>query len=161
MDQKVISPGHSLCWYWSLSSNPGWGYLSSPSNYFNATDPADDERLVKQFWSWEAAHRPREAAARDMVADHVASRSLAHRGASRKRRAAPAARSAPATPAPTLPPPPRRYPDPPGVGAEVLPPGVLPAPTGSPLPVIAPRRVATQADVWNAEPANLGVLYPS
>lgn len=210
MDQKVISPGHSLCWYWSLSSNPEWGYLSSPSNYFNATDPADDERLVKQFWSWEAAHRPREAAARDMVADHVASRSLAHRGASRKRRAAPAVRSAPATPAPTLPPavrgfrlrrrqprngthvpqvpvrvrekdvmdavmralpgtpfppelppPPRRYPDPPGVGAEVLPPGVLPAPTGSPLPVIAPRRVATQADVWNAEPANLGVLYPS
>jgi hypothetical protein len=70
MDQKVVAPGNALCWYWSLSSNPEWGYMSSPSNYFNATDPADDERLVKQFWSWDAAHRPTEAAARDPVSDH-------------------------------------------------------------------------------------------
>merc|ERR1719174_227582 len=60
---------------------------------------------------------------------------------------------------PELPPPPPRYPEPPGVGAEALPPGVNPAPTGSRVPVIAPRRVASQNDVWNSEQANLAVLY--
>merc|ERR1719389_1300709 len=69
-------------------------------------------------------------------------------------------RALPGTPfPPELPPPPLRYPDPPGVGTEVLPPGVNPAPTGAPVPVIAPRRVASQNDVWNSEQANLGVLY--
>jgi len=69
MDEKVISPGYALCWYWSNPSNPEHGYISSPSNYFNTTFP-DDDRLKKQLWSWDAAHRPTEGALRDPERDH-------------------------------------------------------------------------------------------
>jgi hypothetical protein len=206
MDQKVISPGHSMCWYWSSSSNPEWGYMSSPEGYYNATDPADDDRLVKQFWSWEAAHRPTEGAPRDMLADHVASQALVHQKPSRHgrvatrakketptqpramqlppsvqgfrlRRAPPKKQTRPQVPVtvrdlksalakvlPTIPPEPpadpRRYPKPPGVGQEVLPPGIAPAPTGMPVRPVAPVPTSPLTAQWSAaSDANLGVLY--
>ena len=37
--------------YWGISSNPEYGYLSHANNHFKATDPNDDERLVKEWWS--------------------------------------------------------------------------------------------------------------
>jgi len=78
MEEKVVGPGDSLCWYWGISSNPEWGYLSHANNHFKATDPNDDERLVKEWWSWHAAHRPTEAAARDPMKDHYGIASLVH-----------------------------------------------------------------------------------